>query len=331
MSPLSASTSLERTHLTFSTFTLSSLRSIPTTSAHHLRPGTPYYAAPRTSDSCGSDKRSERICVPDLEELSLTDLDLDHLTHLLHMLELPWLTTLALDLPEQDFAAVPQQDFTGVVPPIVLHLVVQMIAGVLPSTFAPAAPSPSQHSIPCASLRSNARRPHFELDFSYIRDPEVICGVLLETIALPLTNTDAEETRTTSECEHSWRPPVLLWLEETRLFGLAGEHMHRLIWISCGMRGVPAIVGMLVQLVFDAVVTRGLDTEVELYYCRLRGGFQSLEVWACGGDAMAHRSMERTEVQEQWSMVTSRNSAGRDRQTPNKGKSDPRVRAVLSP
>ncbi|KAJ7300645.1 hypothetical protein DFH08DRAFT_979492 [Mycena albidolilacea] len=80
MSPLSASTSLERTHLTFSTFTLSSLRSIPTTSAH-------------------PDKRSERICVPDLEELSLTDLDLDHLTHLLHMLELPWLTTLALDLP----------------------------------------------------------------------------------------------------------------------------------------------------------------------------------------------------------------------------------------
>ncbi|KAJ7793755.1 hypothetical protein B0H14DRAFT_2925597 [Mycena olivaceomarginata] len=67
---------------------------------------------------------------------------------------LPRLTTLALDLPEQDFAAVPEQDFTGVV---------QMIAGVLPST--------------------------------------VICGVLLETIALPLTNTDAEETRTTCECE----------------------------------------------------------------------------------------------------------------------------------
>jgi hypothetical protein len=35
------------------------------------------------------------------------------------------------------------------------------------------------------------------------------------------------------------------------------------------MRGVPAIVGVLVQLVFDAVVTRGLDADVESYYYRL--------------------------------------------------------------
>ncbi|KAJ7349994.1 hypothetical protein DFH08DRAFT_807319 [Mycena albidolilacea] len=132
------------------------------------------------------------------------NLDPDHLTRLLHTLELPRLTTLALDLPEQDFAAVPEQDLTGM------------------------------HSTPCASLRSNSRRPRFELDFSHIRDPEVICGVLLETIALPLMNTDAEETRTTCECEDSRRAPVLLWLEETRLFGLAGERMRRLIAFRAG-------------------------------------------------------------------------------------------------
>jgi hypothetical protein len=35
------------------------------------------------------------------------------------------------------------------------------------------------------------------------------------------------------------------------------------------MRGVPAIVGVLIWLVFGAVVIRGLDADVELYYYRL--------------------------------------------------------------
>ncbi|KAJ7832170.1 hypothetical protein B0H14DRAFT_2803584 [Mycena olivaceomarginata] len=192
-----------------------------------------HYSGPRAADG-----HSERICVPDLEELSLTDLDPDHLTRLLHTLELPRLTTLALDLPEQDFAAVPEQDFTGVV---------QMIAGVLPSTVAPAAPLPiaALHTLRiialectpaalAALLRALVSLSVLELDFSHIRDPEVICGVLLETIALPLTNTDAEETRTTCECENSRRAPVLPWLEETRLFGLAGERMRRLMAFRAG-------------------------------------------------------------------------------------------------
>jgi hypothetical protein len=123
--------------------------------------------------------------VPNLEELSLTDLNPDHLTRLLHTLELLRLTTLALNLPEQDFAAVPEQDFMGVV---------QMIAGSCCPHLHRQPPSPSQQSTPCTSLRSNARRPRFKLDFSHIRDPEVICSVLLKTIALPLMNTDTEET-----------------------------------------------------------------------------------------------------------------------------------------
>jgi hypothetical protein len=32
------------------------------------------------------------------------------------------------------------------------------------------------------------------------------------------------------------------------------------------MGGVPAIVGVLIWLVFGAVVTRGLDADVESYY-----------------------------------------------------------------
>ncbi|KAJ7816942.1 hypothetical protein B0H14DRAFT_1391018 [Mycena olivaceomarginata] len=204
-----------------------------------------HYSGPRAAD-----EHSERICVPDLEELSLTDLDPDHLTRLLHTLELPRLTTLALDLPEQDFAAVPEQDFTGVV---------QMIAGVLPSTVAPAAPLPiaALHTLriialECAPaalaalLRALVSLSVLELDFSRIRDPEAICGVLLETIALPLANADAEETRTTCECEDRRRAPVLPRLEEARLFGLAGERVRGLMAFragfaeGCGGGGCPA-------------------------------------------------------------------------------------------
>ncbi|KAF8171936.1 hypothetical protein K438DRAFT_1851927 [Mycena galopus ATCC 62051] len=182
-----------------------------------------HYSGPRTADEHG-----ERICVPALEELSLTDLDPEHLIRLLHTLELPRLATLALDLPEQDFAAVPEQDFTGVV---------EMIAGVSPSPL----PIAALHTLriialECAPaalaalLRALVSLSVFELDFARIRDPDAICGVLLETIQLPPAPLDNEETHTRRcECEESRRAPVLPRLEEARLFGLAGERVRALM------------------------------------------------------------------------------------------------------
>ncbi|KAF7346596.1 F-box domain-containing protein [Mycena sanguinolenta] len=176
-------------------------------------------------------EHSTRICVPALEELSLTDLDPDHLSRLLHTLELPRLTTLALDLPEQDFAAVPEQDFTGVV---------EMIAGVSPTTaLAPPLTIAALHTLriialECAPtalaalLRALVSLSVLELDFGRIRDPEVIFRVLLETIPLPLP-TDSEETQTTCNCDESQRTPVLPRLKEARLFGLSGERMRALM------------------------------------------------------------------------------------------------------
>ncbi|KAJ7819721.1 hypothetical protein B0H14DRAFT_3737038 [Mycena olivaceomarginata] len=68
----------------------------------------------------------------------------------------------------------------------------------------------------------------------WFRIKGAICGVLLETIALPLTNTDAEETQTTCECKGRRHTPVLPRLEEACLFGLAGERMHRLMAFRAG-------------------------------------------------------------------------------------------------
>ncbi|KAJ6508483.1 hypothetical protein C8R45DRAFT_1168635 [Mycena sanguinolenta] len=186
-----------------------------------------HYSGPRAAD-----EHSTRICVPALEELSLTDLDPDHLIRLLPTLELPRLATLALDLPEQDFAAAPEQDFTGVV---------EMIAGVSHSIAAPAPPLPiaTLHTLrimalECAPtalavlLRALVSLSVLELDFGRIRDPEVIFRVLLETIPLP-PSAESEETQTTCTCDESRRVPVLPRLEEAHLFGLSGERVRALI------------------------------------------------------------------------------------------------------
>ncbi|KAJ7625353.1 hypothetical protein DFH06DRAFT_1104137 [Mycena polygramma] len=189
-----------------------------------------HYSGPRAAD-----EPSTRICVPALEELSLTDLDPDHLARLLPTLELPRLSTLALDLPEQDF--------TGVV---------EMIAGVvaapastahrLMSSPAPPLPIAALHTLritalECAPaalatlLRALAALCVLELDFGRVRNPNAICDVLLESVPLPQERgAEAEtETDTACECEESRRVPVLPRLEEARLFGLTGERVRALM------------------------------------------------------------------------------------------------------
>ncbi|KAJ7244995.1 hypothetical protein B0H12DRAFT_793866 [Mycena haematopus] len=187
-----------------------------------------HYSGPRAAD-----EHSARVCVPALEELCLTDLDPDHLTRLLHTLELPRLTTLALDLPEQDFATVPEQDFTSAV---------EMIAGVSPSMPAPSLPIAALHTLRiialecspaalAALLRALVSLSVLELDFGRIRDPDAICSVLLETIPLPplLGTVDSDQTRATCGCDDSRRVPVLPRLAEARLFGLTGERVRALM------------------------------------------------------------------------------------------------------
>lgn len=164
--------------------------------------------------------------MPSLEELSLTDLDPDHLSRLLRTLSLPHLATLALDLPEQDFTGGPDQDFTGVV---------EIMAGV--SSPAPPLPISALHTLritalECAPaalaalLRALVSLRVLELDFARVRDPNAICGVLLETVALPFNTDSTEET---CECEENRSAPVLPRLEEARLFGLRGERVRALM------------------------------------------------------------------------------------------------------
>ncbi|KAJ7677431.1 hypothetical protein B0H17DRAFT_112823 [Mycena rosella] len=176
-----------------------------------------HYSGPRAADEDGT-----RICVPALEELSLTDLDPDHLSRLLRTLELPRLATLALDLPEQDF--------TGVV---------EMIAGVGTPVASPAPPLPiaALHTLRitalecdpaalAALLRALATLCVLELDFARVRDPDAICDVLLECVALRLDAAPAEEP---CECAGARRAPVLPRLEEARLFGLGGARVRVLM------------------------------------------------------------------------------------------------------
>ncbi|KAJ7781701.1 hypothetical protein DFH07DRAFT_1017124 [Mycena maculata] len=180
-----------------------------------------HYSGPRAAD-----EHSTRVCVPALEELSLTDLDPDHLARLLRTLELPRLTTLSLDLPEQDF--------TGVV---------EMLAGVSPSSTAlisvPVSPLPiaALHTLcitalECAPaalatfLRALVGLTVLEFDFARINDAKAICDVLLESIALP-SGAEAAEGR--CDCPENERAPVLPRLEEARLFGLSGERVRALM------------------------------------------------------------------------------------------------------
>jgi hypothetical protein len=180
-----------------------------------------HYSGPRADD-----EHATRICVPALEELSLTDLDPDHLARLLRTLELPRLATLALDLPDQDFTAV-----------------VQMIAGISPSeTALSSSPAPplaiaGLHTLritalECDSsalgalLRALAGLCVLELDFARVRDPDAICGVLLESVALPVGASSPEEA---CDCAGTRLIPVLPRLEEARLFGLGGEQLRTLI------------------------------------------------------------------------------------------------------
>ncbi|KAJ7095697.1 hypothetical protein B0H15DRAFT_826684 [Mycena belliarum] len=187
----------------------------------HLRQLRLHYSGPR--EAVDADAGS-RICVPTLEELSLTDLDPDHLTRLLRTLELPRLTTLALDLPQQD--DLPDQDFTGVV---------ELIAGraALPSAPAPAPPLPiaALHTLritalECAPaalrglLRALAALRVLELDFARVRDPDAVCDVLFES-TLGLVRGGGEACACAA--------PVLPRLEEARLFGLRGERLWKLL------------------------------------------------------------------------------------------------------
>ncbi|KAJ7132970.1 hypothetical protein C8R46DRAFT_653464 [Mycena filopes] len=187
-----------------------------------------HYSGPRAADD-----HNTRICVPALEELSLTDLDPEHLVRLLRTLELPRLATLTLDLPDQDYT----QDYTSVV---------EMIAGVATvGTTSPAVlpaaqlPTASLHTLritalECAPaalgalLRGLTSLRVLELDFTRIRSPGAICEVLLETITPP-PSSEANEGLARCECAHRRRVPVLPRLEEARLFGLVGERVRALL------------------------------------------------------------------------------------------------------
>ncbi|KAJ7147167.1 hypothetical protein C8R43DRAFT_890250 [Mycena crocata] len=183
-----------------------------------------HYSGPRAADDLGS-----RICVPALEELSLTDLDPDHLKRLLRTLELPRLATLALDLPDQDFTSV-----------------VEMIAGVytpspptaaLISSPAPPLPIAALHTLritalECAPaalaalLRALVALCVLELDFTRVRDPKATCDVLMESVPLPM---DAGSSDESCGCVENTRVPVLPRLEEARLFGLSGERVRMML------------------------------------------------------------------------------------------------------
>ncbi|KAJ6525224.1 hypothetical protein DFH09DRAFT_1416558 [Mycena vulgaris] len=195
-----------------------------------------HYSGPRSADE---EEEGARICVPALEELSLTDLDPDHLARLLRTLELPRLATLVLDLPEQDF--------TGVV---------EMIAGVaaaaapaagLLSSPAPSLPIAALHTLritalECAPaalgalLRALVTLRVLELDFARVRDPDAVCAVLLESTAARVS--DLEE-----RCECERRAPVLPRLEEARLFGLAGARVRALVAFRARFAGGCACEG----------------------------------------------------------------------------------------
>ncbi|KAJ6621812.1 hypothetical protein B0H10DRAFT_1741571, partial [Mycena sp. CBHHK59/15] len=73
----------------------------------HLQRLLLHYSGPRVAGAGSAwPSARDRIRIASLEELSLTDLDPDHLCLLLQHLELPGLQKLSLDLPDQDFTAV---------------------------------------------------------------------------------------------------------------------------------------------------------------------------------------------------------------------------------
>ena len=62
-----------------------------------------HYSGPKTASGDKWPVDEEKISLPRLQELSLTDLDPDHLCLLLERLKFPNVKTLTLDLPDQDF------------------------------------------------------------------------------------------------------------------------------------------------------------------------------------------------------------------------------------
>ncbi|KAJ7643939.1 hypothetical protein FB45DRAFT_1114428 [Roridomyces roridus] len=167
----------------------------------HLRQLRLHYSGPKAADELDS-----KICVPELLELHLTDLDPDHLARLLRTLELPRLATLSLDLPEQDFTNVVEIFATTPSLPIASLHTLRITA----LECAPAALT--------ALLRALVGLSVLELDFARVRDPNAICNAMLETIEVH-----------SCDCTESRRVPVLPRLKEARLFGLGGERIRRLI------------------------------------------------------------------------------------------------------
>ncbi|CAK5284120.1 unnamed protein product [Mycena citricolor] len=173
----------------------------------HLRQLRLHYSGPRATD-----EPNERVCVPGLEELSLTDLDPDHLARLLPALELPRLSTLALDLPDQDFTSV-----------------IRFIAGVRDpgAGLSPSFPIASLQilritALECTQealsvfLRALLSLRVLELDFA--RLPGETFRVLLETVT------------PACKCSKPMAPvPVLPRLEEALMFGLPGQSLDEFI------------------------------------------------------------------------------------------------------
>ncbi|KAJ7451549.1 hypothetical protein FB451DRAFT_1566079 [Mycena latifolia] len=176
-----------------------------------------HYSGPRAGESGAS-----RICVPALEELSLTDLDPDHLARLLRTLELPRLATLALDLPDQDFT-----------PAVELMAGVDCAASLVP---APPLALAALHTLRIAALecapaalgallRALVALRVLELDFARVREPEAVCAVLLER----RLNAACARAESEEPCACACAAPVLPRLEEARLFGLRGERVRALM------------------------------------------------------------------------------------------------------
>nr|GAT48355.1 predicted protein [Mycena chlorophos] len=185
-----------------------------------------HYSGPRAASvpSVSADGGPQkRICVPTLEELSLTDLDPEHLTTMLRTLELPHLATLSMDLPEQDFTAAVRL-IASPLSPLPLAALHTLRISALECTQADAL---------AALIRGVVGLRVLELDFSRIGGAkEAICEVFFETVVV--RDDAAEANGSENEAMAARRIPVLRQLEEARLLGLQGAKLRELIAFRSG-------------------------------------------------------------------------------------------------
>ncbi|KAF7298833.1 F-box domain-containing protein [Mycena indigotica] len=180
-----------------------------------------HYSGPRVA----SKSPDSRISVPTLEELSLTDLDPEHLTTMLKTLDLPHLTTLSMDLPDQDYTSAMQLlTEESECPPI-------QLAGL--HTLRIAALE-CQAEILAKLIRAASALRVLELDFSAISPRHVLLDILFE--ATVVSDEDEDEDSGCSCKRQRRRIPIFPHLKEVRLFGLDGTKLRDLIAFRSGFK-----------------------------------------------------------------------------------------------